>query len=138
MHEFKHGELKSGPNGKAGKVRSRKQAIAIALNEAGHSKYKSEAENTRARSKTGRKEARGRTAQQEIEGKGRIGAKDKRESSPAMGGTNATSPTRAGKKAANARVRGGKTKEQLYRQARRRDIPNRSKMTKTQLENALR
>ena len=35
MHEFKHGELKSGPEGKAGKVKSRRQAIAIALKEAG-------------------------------------------------------------------------------------------------------
>lgn len=34
MHEFKHGELKSGRAGKAGKVKSRKQAIAIALSEA--------------------------------------------------------------------------------------------------------
>jgi hypothetical protein len=31
MHEYKHGELKAG---KGGKVKSRKQAIAIALNEA--------------------------------------------------------------------------------------------------------
>src|SRR5262249_19301243 len=34
MHEFKHGELKSGPGGKAGKIKSRRQAIAIALKEA--------------------------------------------------------------------------------------------------------
>ncbi len=34
MHEFKHGELKSGKGGKAGPVKSRKQAVAIALNEA--------------------------------------------------------------------------------------------------------
>ena len=33
MHEFKHGELKSGSGGKGGKVKSRKQAIAIALSE---------------------------------------------------------------------------------------------------------
>jgi Family of unknown function (DUF6496) len=39
MHEFKHGELKSGPGGKGGKVKSRRQAIAIALKEAGASKY---------------------------------------------------------------------------------------------------
>lgn len=32
MHEFKHGELKSGRSGK--KVKSRKQAIAIGLSEA--------------------------------------------------------------------------------------------------------
>ncbi|MGZ4034352.1 MAG: DUF6496 domain-containing protein [Bacteroidia bacterium] len=34
MHEYKHGELKSGKNGKGGKVKSRKQAIAIGLSEA--------------------------------------------------------------------------------------------------------
>src|SRR5215475_14515564 len=34
MREYKHGELKSGKRGKGGKVKSRKQAIAIALNEA--------------------------------------------------------------------------------------------------------
>ncbi|MBW8708293.1 MAG: hypothetical protein JF627_03365 [Alphaproteobacteria bacterium] len=137
MHEFKHGELKSGPGGKGGKVKSRKQAIAIALNEAGNSRYKSDAENRRSEAKTERKEARGETAQQEKEGKRHIGAEGKRESSRAMGGKNATHKTAAGKRAANARVRGGKTKEQLYKQAQRADIPNRSKMTKTQLENAL-
>jgi hypothetical protein len=34
MHEFKRGKLKSGPGGKGGKVKSRKQAIAIGLSEA--------------------------------------------------------------------------------------------------------
>ena len=34
MHEYKHGTLKSGKKGKAGKVKSRKQAVAIALSEA--------------------------------------------------------------------------------------------------------
>jgi hypothetical protein len=34
MHEYKHGELKSGRGGKGGKVKSRKQAVAIALSEA--------------------------------------------------------------------------------------------------------
>lgn len=38
MHEFKQGKLKSGPSGKGGKVKSRKQAIAIALSESGQSK----------------------------------------------------------------------------------------------------
>jgi hypothetical protein len=137
MHEFKHGELESGPGGKGGKVKSRKQAIAIALSEAGNSQYKSDAKNRRSEGKTERKEARGETAQQEKEGKGRVGAKGKRESSQYMGGKNATHKTAAGKRAANARVRGGKTKDDLYQQARRRGIPNRSKMTKAQLENAL-
>ncbi len=34
MHEFKEGKLKSGKDGKGGKVKSRKQAIAIGLSEA--------------------------------------------------------------------------------------------------------
>lgn len=34
MHEFKDGTLKSGKNGIGGKVRSRKQAIAIGIGEA--------------------------------------------------------------------------------------------------------
>ena len=34
MHEFKTGKLKSGKVGKGGKVKSRKQAIAIGISEA--------------------------------------------------------------------------------------------------------
>ena len=34
LHERKEGKLKSGPGGKGGKVKSRKQAIAIGLSEA--------------------------------------------------------------------------------------------------------
>jgi len=34
MHERKEGTLKSGPGGRAGKVKSRKQAVAIGLSEA--------------------------------------------------------------------------------------------------------
>ena len=65
MHEFAHGELKSGRGGKGGKVKSRKQAIAIALSEAGASKFASKRKNRSARARTERKEAQGRTAQQE-------------------------------------------------------------------------
>jgi hypothetical protein len=139
MHEFKHGELKRGPGGKGGKVRSRKQAIAIALKESGASKYESERENKRNFAATRRKEARGGTAQQEREGKSRVGARGRRESSRAMGGSNATRRTAAGKRAARTRARGGSaTKQQLYERAKRRGIPGRSKMSKRQLENALR
>jgi len=137
MHEFKHGELKSGTGGKAGKVKSRKQAIAIALSEAGASKYDSKRKNRRNRARTAHKEAKGQTAQQEREGKRHIGAKDQRESTRAEGGKNARHLTAAGKRAARSRVQGGETREQLYRRAQKRHIPNRSKMTKTQLENAL-
>ena len=34
MHKRKRGTLKSGPGGRGGKVRSRKQAIAIGMSEA--------------------------------------------------------------------------------------------------------
>jgi len=34
LHERKQGTLKSGPGGKGGKVKNRKQAIAIGLSEA--------------------------------------------------------------------------------------------------------
>jgi hypothetical protein len=70
MHEFKHGELKSGPGGKAGKVKNPRQAVAIALHEAGASNEQSPRENKRSLARTKAKEARGETAMQEKEGKG--------------------------------------------------------------------
>jgi len=94
MHEYAHGELKSGPKGKAGKVKSRRQAIAIALKESGTSKYESKAENKRNLAKSKHKEATGKTAQQEREGKSHVGARAKRESTKAMGGKNARTTTR--------------------------------------------
>jgi len=139
MHEFKHGELKSGRGGKGGKVKSRRQAIAIALNEAGDSNYQSARRNRRNLRRTARKEAVGRTGQQEREGKSHLGAAGERESSRAMGGKNAQKPTARGRKAANTRARraDGHTRAELYARARRRNIAGRSKMTKRQLKNAL-
>ncbi|MDB5583500.1 MAG: hypothetical protein JWR80_8676 [Bradyrhizobium sp.] len=136
MHEFKHGELKSG---RGGKVKSRRQAVAIALEEAGASKYESPRRNRRNLRRTENKEASGRTAQQEREGKSHVGASRKRESSQAMGGRNARKPTARGRHAANARAHksDGHTRQELYARARRRNIEGRSKMTKRQLENAL-
>ena len=93
MHEFAHGELKSGAKGKGGTVKSRRQAIAIALKEAGESKDESRKTNKRNLARSKRKEAAGRTAQQQTEGKARVGAGGKRESSKAMGGKNAKRPT---------------------------------------------
>jgi len=97
MHEYEHGELKSGPGGKAGPVKNRKQAIAIALHEAGASKFDSPQERQRSFERSKEKEAKGETYQQETEGKSHVGARGKRESSPAMGGENATKPARRGK-----------------------------------------
>jgi len=62
MHEYKHGELKSGKGGKGGKVKSRKQAIAIALSESGSSQYASKSENKRNLVKTLRKKNSRKTA----------------------------------------------------------------------------
>lgn len=105
MHEFKHGELKSGRGGKGGKVKSRRQAIAIALNEAGASKYESSETNTKNRRKSAQKEAEGKTYQQEREGRSHVGARGRRESSRAMGGKNATRTTARGREAATSRRR---------------------------------
>jgi hypothetical protein len=139
MHEFKHGELKSGRGGKGGKVKNRRQAIAIALEEAGSSKYESQRRNKRNLRRTEGKEAAGRTAQQEREGKSHVGARRKRESTRAMGGRNARKSTAKGRRAARARSRksDGHTRQELYAKARTRHIEGRSKMSKRQLENAL-
>lgn len=104
MHEFKHGELESGRGGKAGKVKKRKQAIAIALSEAGASRYESPAKNKKMLARTKRKEAHGETAQQQKEGKSHVGA-SKRTSSRSKGsggtahGSNRRSGTRQRRKA---------------------------------------
>ena len=104
MHEFAHGELKSGSGGKGGKVKSRRQAIAIALKEAGASKYESKSENKKNLARTKRKEAQGDTYQQEQEGRSHVGARGRRESSRTMGGANAKSTTARGRKAARTRA----------------------------------
>ena len=139
MHEFKHGELKSGRGGRGGKVKNRRQAIAIALEEAGASKYESDRRNRRNLRRTEGKEAQGRTAQQEREGKSHVGASPKHESTRAIGGRSARKPTMRGRKAVTARARkhDGHTRRELYAKAQRRHIEGRSKMTKRQLENAL-
>jgi hypothetical protein len=67
MHEFKHGELRSGTSGQ--KVKSRRQAVAIALSEAGASNQQTPKENAERLRHTKAKERRGETAKDEIEGK---------------------------------------------------------------------
>jgi hypothetical protein len=122
-----------------GKVKSRRQAIAIALEEAGTSKYASARRNRRNLRRTEKKEAQGRTAQQEREGRSHVGASRKRESTKAMGGRNARKQTARGHRAAVARARknDGHTRAELYERARKQRVEGRSKMTKRQLENAL-
>jgi Family of unknown function (DUF6496) len=66
MHEFKHHELKSGPGGKAGKVKNPKQAIAIGLSEARQSGAKIPKKGAKKKSaskkSSGRKSTSKRTA----------------------------------------------------------------------------
>lgn len=64
MHEFKHGELASSSGRK---VKSRQQAIAIGLQEAGASREQSPKEKKSALRHTKRREARGETARQRDE-----------------------------------------------------------------------
>jgi hypothetical protein len=54
MHKRKEGSLKSGPGGKGGKVKSRKQAIAIGLSEA-RAKGKKVPKKKTAKKKTSKK-----------------------------------------------------------------------------------
>jgi Family of unknown function (DUF6496) len=67
MHEFKHGKLRSGASGQ--KVKNRKQAVAIALSEAGASNQQTPKENEQHLRHTKAKERRGETAKDEVEGK---------------------------------------------------------------------
>jgi len=66
MHEYKHGELETG-RGKP--VKSRRQAVAIALHEAGASNQESPEKNRDNLRKTKRKEREGKTAKQQKEGR---------------------------------------------------------------------
>ncbi len=73
MHEYKHGEL---PRGRGGRVKSRKQAIAIALHEAGASKYESPRTNRENLRKTKSAERRGETGLARREGRKSVARKN--------------------------------------------------------------
>jgi hypothetical protein len=105
MHEFKHGEL---TRGRGGKVRNPRQAIAIALSEAGASNRQSPAKNRQRLSQTKRKERAGRTGQAAAEGRSR------------------------------RRRSNGPTRQELYQEATRRNVAGRSRMSKAELQRALR
>ena len=66
MHDYKHGELETG-TGKP--VKSRRQAVAIALREAGASNQEGPAKNRENLKRTKRKEREGKTAKQQKEGR---------------------------------------------------------------------
>jgi hypothetical protein len=107
MHEFAHGELETRGGRK---VKSKRQAVAIGLSEAGASKYQSSSDNRRKLERTKRKERQGRTGRAAAEG---------RRNDPTG---NQSRDTRAA----------------LYAEAKRRDIPGRSRMSRDELLRALR
>lgn len=67
MHEYKHGELETG-TGK--KVKSRRQAVAIGLSEAGASNQQTPKENEKRRRETKQRESKGETDKQRKEWNG--------------------------------------------------------------------
>ncbi len=179
MHEYKHGELKTARG--ARKVKNPKQAVAIALHEAGASKFESPKKNARNLRRTKEKERRGETGEDAAEGTGRRAASTKRASgskssstakrtpraaarsssttrsaSPKRG-SGATRAAAAKRTSSTAKASGprrasttkrsastgtkratGKTRAELYTEATRRKIAGRSRMSKAQLERALR
>jgi hypothetical protein len=116
MHEYKHGELRIRGNGP--KVKNPKQAIAIALHEAGASHQESLKKNRANLSKTKSKERRGETASKK--------SASKKTASPRERLSGITS--KAGR---------AKTRAELYAEAKRRDLPGRSQMSKAELERSL-
>lgn len=106
MHEFKEGDLRIRGGRK---VKNPKQAIAIALSEAGASNRESPEANRRNRRRTEERERADRTASP----RERLG----------------------GQASKTGRAR---TRADLYAEAKRRDIPGRSKMSRAELEKALR
>jgi Family of unknown function (DUF6496) len=117
MHEYKEGKLKI--RGTGPKVKNPKQAIAIALHEAGASNQESPKKNRENLSKTKAKERKGETTSRK--------SASKRTASPRE---------RLGSKASKAGR--AKTRTELYAEAKRRDLPGRSRMSKVELERSLR
>ena len=125
MHEFKEGELKTG-RGKGPAVKSRKQAIAIALQESGSTNRQSPQKNKQSLARTKSKERRGQTAEAETEGK------RAQEHTIAKGASRAKGGSSAG-----GRASAETSKAALYAQAKKRNISGRSTMSKAELQRAL-
>jgi len=130
MHEFKEGELRTG-RGKGPKVKSRKQAIAIGLQESGSTNRQSPAKNKASLARTKSKERKGQTAEAEKEGK------RAQSRTIAKGASRAKSSSSRGGSRSRSSRGAESTKAELYAQAKRRNIEGRSKMSKAQLQRAL-
>jgi hypothetical protein len=111
MHEFKHGELNQGGAAAKSKTRSRRSPL-LCMRRA--SNRENPQENRQKLRQTKAKERRGETGQARSEGQRTVRGEP--------GQARAESHTRA----------------ELYQEAKKRDIPGRSKMSKEQLAEALR
>jgi hypothetical protein len=107
MHEYKHGELKAG-RGRRGKVKNRKQAIAIALHEAGASNQESPSENKRNLAKTKRRERSGKTAASR-KSSGRKSSSARKTSGRKSTGRKTTGRKTTGRKTTGRKTTGRKT-----------------------------
>lgn len=151
MHEFKEGELTT----RGRKVKNPKQAIAIALSEADVPAKPGTARAKKSTAKAGKAPAARQAKPAAAKAPPAKSAKPAAaKPAAAKPGTKAASPKRATAKsaapaAASARPAGtrrrsargeagGKTRVELYAEAKRRNIPGRSRMDKAQLEQALR
>jgi len=114
MHEFKNGELEQGAGGK---VKSPRQAIAIALSEAGASNEQAASENRKRMKKTQSGKRGGKAAQQHT-------APQQKERASAHGATGGSTTA-------------GTTRAELYRRAQEAGIPGRSRMTRDELQRSL-
>jgi hypothetical protein len=112
MHEYKHGELKSSTGRR---VKNPKQAVAIALSEAGVSRKQSPKGTRRRLKEIKRRTPRGQTTTARREVRGRKAPASAKSRSPASSWT----------------------KSDLYAEAKRRNIPGRSRMSKRQLARAV-
>jgi hypothetical protein len=116
MHEYKHGELRIRGNGP--KVNNPKQAIAIALREAGASNKGRPQKSRDNLNKTKAKERSGETASKKSASKKTASPRER------LSGR----ASKAGR---------AKTRAELYAEAKRRDLPGRSRMNKAELERSL-
>jgi hypothetical protein len=136
MHEFKEGDLRIRGNGP--KVKNPKQAIAIALHEAGATNQESPKNNRENLRKTKAKERQAETAGS------RKGATSSRKSAKGTSKGSSRAASKEGTPSPRERLTMGRgagaerSRAELYTEAKRRDIPGRSRMSKADLERALR
>lgn len=121
MHEFKHGELEQR-DGEP--VKDPKQAIAIALHEAGASNQETPAKNRKALERTKDRERAGTTPIAAAEGRRKPG------DAPDAG-------LKRKARSAKARADAEPTRAELIDEARRRGLAGRSTMRKADLQRAL-